>query len=306
MMFSRLAADALLHFAALGRSKHTVASYDAAFRQFHLFLDARGLPDDTRHFTDERVMQFMDWLHAHKAGSNTVRTRLSALASLAKFGARMKHRGKPVISVNPLLGLERPKKRRPREKFLFPVEMRGFMSVPLVQRERVAREVLVDTGLRVSELCALDVGDLGEVARDEMLLSVRVKGGEIIQLPISPHVIEALRDWLLERGMPGPNEPLLLNARGRRWNRTHLAYLILSIGQRAKITRFPVTPHVIRHTVEMIRRMAGIDPTVRSKLMGHSNLGSLISYQHLLPRELGEARRAQVKSMQQYLDEAGS
>lgn len=128
MMFSRLAADALLHFAALGRSKHTVASYDAAFRQFQSFLDARGLADDTRHFTDERVMQFMDWLHAHGAGPNTKRTRLSALASLAKFGARMKHRGKPVISVNPLLGLERPKKRRPREKFLFPVEMRGFAS----------------------------------------------------------------------------------------------------------------------------------------------------------------------------------
>jgi integrase len=150
-------------------------NYGIAYRQFESYITtALGLTDDARHFTDERVVGFMNWMHEHRANSNTVRARLSALTALAKYGARIKDgRSRPVAPVNPLESLERPKKRKPPEKFLLPDELRAFLKVPRPMRDSIVRDVLVDTGLRVAEMCAADVGDLFTVEQQTALQVTR-------------------------------------------------------------------------------------------------------------------------------------
>lgn len=122
-----------------------------------------------------------------------------------------------------------------------------------------------------------------------------------MRLPISPSVAEGLRDWLLHRNMPDPHEALLLGSIGTRLDRDALAHITMTIARAAGIRRLVVRPHVLRHTIEVIRRRAKIDPTIRSRLLAHSNLSSLIAYQHTLPEELTQARQQQVEGLRAYL-----
>ena len=113
-------------------------------------------------------------------------------------------------------------------------------------------DLLVDLGLRASELCNANVGDLIEV-KGVLYLSVVVKGGHPARVPISSDVAEHLKDWLLSRNMPDPPEPLLLDSNGKRLSRGGLAFMTISIAKQAGIKRWKVRPHTLRHTLNVIR-----------------------------------------------------
>ncbi len=303
MKLSRLCSDALFHLGTLGRSKHTIASYEVAFDQFRRHVTERlGLPDEAKHFTDSACSSFMDALHQAGANPNMIRLRLSALAGLAKYGATQRDgRGRRVVAENPMAGLERPRRRKPAEKFLTPAELRAFLAVPLPYEQAVARAVLMDTGLRRAELCGANVGDLAEV-EGHALLTVRVKGGSATTVPLSPAIAQLVQGWLIHRGMPAPEDPLFMQARGReRLTPSSLCHLTLRIARQAGITRLKVTPHVVRHTLELVRRQAGIDPSIRSRLLTHSSYASLGFYQHVQPQELAAARAQQEQGLRRYL-----
>ncbi|SRR6266446_622776 len=299
--WSSLYADTLAHLAALGRSQHTILNYENAYRQFAAYLFALKLDDEAKHFTEERVLGFMGWLHQHGAGPNTVNARLCALQAVSKYGAKVRDgRGRPVVPVDPLTDLERPRHKRPAEKFLLPQELHAFLALDRPLRDHVARALLMDTGLRRAELCRASFCDLFEI-QGTTLLQVLVKGGETVQVPLSPEIATLLFEWRLARNVPDVGEPLLIDHTGARYAPSAFGALIVRLGRAAGITRLLVTPHVIRHTLELIRRRAGIDSTIRSKLLTHSSLGSLISYQHTLPDELVAARQQQVDGLHRYL-----
>lgn len=305
MQLSKLASECCEYLLVRNKSVNTVAAYHVTFRQFETHITgALGLTDDVRHFTEAHVESYMLALYKAGANPNTIRTRLSSLATLAKFAAKLKdRRGRPVLAVNPILGIERPKRKRPQEKFLAPIELKAFLEVPRPTRVSIARDLLMDLSLRASELCNANVGDLITV-KGIHYLSVIVKGGHPARVPISPDVADRLKDWLLERNMPDPVEPLLLDSEGNRLDRSGLAYMMIQIGKKASIRRFKVTPHVVRHTMNTIRRMAKLDPMVRSALLTHTSPQSIVSYEHLLPEELVDARAQQRLGLAAYLKSA--
>jgi integrase len=304
MQLSKLISETLLWLDSRELSPDTRLNYGVAYQQFIVYLNSLGLTDDARHFDQPNVVGFQKWMHQRGMGSATINARLSALAAMAEHGAMLRDgRGRPVVPVNPLAGLRRPKKKKPPEKFLLPPELRAFLTAgysrPLM-RDRVAVALLMDVGARRAELCAARFVHLVEIGGTTSI-QLTVKGGETVALPLSPHVARLLFEWRIERNMPDPGEPILIDRDGQRLQPDALCSLIKRIGQKALITRFPVTPHVIRHTLEVIRRRRKIDPTVRSKLMAHSSLASLSSYQHTLPDELVEARQQQVEELDRYI-----
>jgi integrase len=177
------------------------------------------------------------------------------------------------------------------------------MEVPREARISVARDLLINLGLRASELCNANVGDLSTV-QNVHYISVTVKGGHHRTLPISNVVAERLKLWLESRPKIKPGDPLLLDGRGQRLDRGGLSYICRSIGKAAGITRFVTTPHTVRHTLNLVRRIAKIDPTTRSALLTHTSPVSIASYEHLLPQELVDARREQDLGLVKYLASA--
>ncbi len=148
------------------------------------------------------------------------------------------------------------------------------------------------------------MGDVADID-GRHYLTIRVKGrkrrGEERQsVPLSPSLAQALADSLLARGLPDPGEPLVVNASGRRWSRTWLSDTMANVGRLADVKRLRVSAHKLRHTANVVVRVAGIDPLTRSKLLTHCDSRTQARYDHLLPDETYQGRLRQAEALQRY------
>lgn len=305
MKFSELADQCAKHLAVYRNySRDTILNYETAAKQFYGYLSEARLHDELRSFNEDTVYAFAQWLATKGVGTNTIRIRLQGLRAIAKFGMKVKDgRGRPAMTMDPTATFEWPVFQKPTTKYLYSAELQAIAAVPLPLGMAVARALLVETGLRASELCKANVGDV--VASPQgYVLSVAVKGrgrrAERVDTPLSERMVALIRDWLLQRNMPAPGEPLLLSATGKRWHRNNFGDAIYALGRRAGITRIPVRPHVFRHTANVIFRGSQLDPYVRSRLLHHDSLASQARYDHLVPGELFRARTQAVQGLELY------
>lgn len=300
--FSELARAALKDMTAHGSPATTTDAYDIAAQQFIGFLKAPGsdYQDDVRCFTAPVVLRFVERLTANRAHPGTIRQKLAALRAVARFGLRWPSLEAPTLTTDPTLPIVRPKARRKNQAMPLPAELRAILAVPLSPRLRLVRDILVDTGLRSSELCRATVGDLQEHP-DGFYLAGTVKGGDESLTPLSPEVVEQIRDDLLARNMPGAGEPLLVRQDGRTaWTKSTLNYFVRSLGRRAGVTRLRMGPHKLRHLVANLGK-GEIDPLTRSRLLNHASPTTIRHYDHALPGELRAARQIQRAALLRYL-----
>lgn len=322
MLLSRMVSEALQY---LGRVKNyapaTVESYQTSFDRFRNFLLARGLPDDIRQFTGDNVLRFAEGLGARHQKASTIVIRLSALSTLANTLMKLKDgRGRPYLTQNPTRTFEWPTVDIAETKFLLPEELAAFLAVPRSLRESVARDILVDTGMRCSELCRTNIGDIITVeGRTALAITVKGRGRRLRKRhnPLSGPVAAALFEYLLERGVSNPHDatcreaPLLVSRDNRRWTRTGLSALMVRIGKQGGVSRLRISAHKLRHTANVVARLARrddgthLDRWTRSQLLGHTSPASLDRYEHLLPNELFEAREAHRRGLARYLGERG-
>lgn len=299
MALSKLAGDCLFGLGVRGHSPHTLTEYDIVYRQYIAYLIGAGLTDDHRHFTTETCQAFMLYLGTRGAKPTTIRHKLSTLSTLAKY-LMTRQDLRPRVTENPVVAFEWPKRQRPKKEFLFPAELRAFLEVERPVGESMARDLFVDTGLRVSELCGANEEDFVEIA-GAWSLYVTVKGEgrqqERVACPISAPVAAGLAAYLRSRPVSlarrkGPM-PLLVNTLGARYSRAALGHLIMRIGKAAGITRITVSPHKLRRTGNVVARFADIDSYTRSQLLNHTNPNTIKEYDAVLPGELAAARERQ-------------
>jgi integrase/recombinase XerD len=294
-----------------GSTPDSVAQYERAYRTFLAHLHAAGLQDVPASFTRDTLLNWSLAEGQRGVGPRTIASRIGMLSSLADFMLEQKDgRGRPLLAENPTKGFRRPKYQKGEMQFLYGGELRDFIQVERPMREAMARDLLIDTMLRVSEVCEANVGDFVELDGGRYYLTTQVKGQRAKGAqkkfnPISPPVAEALKSYLLARGMIDPqksaNEPLLVNSRGKRWTRNALTDLMARIGRKAGITRLQVSAHKLRHTGNVVGRRGGLDAVVRSALLNHSNTRTVTEYDHLIPDETYEARLKQREGFLRYI-----
>ncbi len=132
--------------------------------------------------------------------------------------------------------------------------------------------LLLDTGLRASEVCSLDVGDL-----DGELIKVRGKGDRDRFVRISEMTRKALEHYLEMRRQPSGDAPLFINrgfgqnyhARGTRIGVHALYQRIKRLGKRAGIS---TSPHRWRHTFAAFALRNGANVKALQDFLGHSSL----------------------------------
>lgn len=290
-----------------GGSPSSVEQYERTYRSFLAYLKGQNLPDVPQHFNGQTVLGWSLAEGERGVGPRTLSSRLGHLSSLAAFLRRLKDgRGRPLIEGDPTREFERPKYKRPESKFLHPEELKAFLSVPRAAGESIARDLFLDTMLRVSELANANVGDIeGPNAEGRYSLRTRVKGGAEKRVPLSPAVAEGLLEYLMGRGIAGPQSkpqaPLLVNTRGERWTRSGLTQLVGRIAKQAGITRFSVSAHKLRHTAATIALHSGVNPLAVSKLLNHTNMKTTEQYLHLIPSALHDARDKQAAGLAEYI-----
>lgn len=155
-----------------------------------------------------------------------------------------------------------------------------FEDTPRGKRDRAILEVLYGCGLRVSELCGLD---MGSVYLDEELIRVFGKGDKERVVPIMGTAAAALRDYLDEgRGwLVGrhPTQAVFLNAHGGRLSRQSVHSIVEKYGRVVGIEG--LHPHTLRHSFATHLLEGGADLRAVQELLGHASVSTTQLYTHV-------------------------
>ncbi len=283
--------DFLTHIEVeLGYSANTVTAYRNDLNQFVDYLDDR--PELTA-WSDVRRDDMVDYvmtLKDREYSSATVARKVASVKSLFHFLV-----AESVVPEDPTATLDTPrvKKRLPRalsrsdvERLLAaPRDVEG----PKGLRDAALLEVLYATGMRVSELVALNVDDVSLAAG-----SVRCfgKGSKERIIPMYDRAVDTLRAYVEEGRLAYLRDPeegaLFLNPRGTRLTRQGLWLIIKDYVKRAEI-RAEVTPHTLRHSFATHLLDGGAGLREVQKLLGHSNVSTTQVYTHVSGERLRDA-----------------
>ncbi len=268
-------------------SPHTVKAYLEDLRQYASHLEASGVPLPAA--SPAAVRGFLSRAAA-TCGPASLARKLSAVRSLHRFLVK---EGR--ARSNPARTVAAPRQRRRLPEVLAEAEAAALVEAParpepLALRDRALLELLYSSGLRVSELTGLDVGDVDLGAATVRVLG---KGRKERLLPFGRPAREALGRWL-EEGRPAlaagagrGRGALFLNRRGGRLTSRSVARRLCRWVREARLPRH-VHPHVLRHSFATHLLAAGADLRGIQELLGHASLATTQRYTHLDWKRLAE------------------
>ncbi|MFB1296825.1 tyrosine recombinase XerC [Mycobacterium sp. pW049] len=268
-----------------GRSEHTRRAYLGDLRSLLDFVAARDAAASLRGLT---LPVLRSWL-AGQAGAGAARSTLARRTSSVKtFTAWALRRG--LIDNDPAARLQVPKARRTLPAVLRQDQAIDAMDAaksgaqegdPLALRDRLIVEMLYATGIRVSELCGLDVDDVDTSRR---LLRVLGKGNKQRTVPYGQPAQAALTAWLThgrtELVTATSEAALLLGARGGRLD-PRQARTVVHQTMAAVAGAPDIGPHGLRHSAATHLLEGGADLRVVQELLGHSTLATTQLYTHV-------------------------
>jgi len=195
------------------------------------------------------------------------------------------------IPSNPAEGLRNPKLPKRLPAFLTEGEAASLLDLPptvdfVSARLAALLELLYASGLRVSELVGLNLGD---IYRDEFTLRVLGKGRKERLVPFNAQAAAALDRYLLERAAKGFTDgvALFLNQRGGRLTTTSVRTLLARALEGAAL-RARISPHALRHSFATHLLNRGMDLRAIQELLGHASLSTTQRYTHLGLEELAK------------------
>lgn len=150
-----------------------------------------------------------------------------------------------------------------------------------VLADRAISELLYGTGMRVGELCGLDVDDVDLATRTVRVLG---KGNKERTVPFGPPAARALREWLTAgrpvRWTPAAGAALFVGSRGRRLGQRQVRDRIHALA--ARVAGAPdLGPHGLRHSAATHMLEGGADLRTVQELLGHATLTSTQIYTHV-------------------------
>jgi integrase/recombinase XerC len=267
----------------LNASPHTLRAYQADVGQLATFLAAAG---GTLAAVDVHgVRRYLASLAGSRRKSSVAR-KLAALRHFFRFCARI-----GVRADDPAGGLASPKREQPLPPHLSVDEMSRVLDGltapgPLAARDRAILELLYASGIRVSELAALDWRD---VDRRAEVVRVLGKGRKERIVPVGGAALAALeeyrRRWPANRRSDA--DAVFLNARGTRLTVRSIARIVERRTADAGVqTR--ISPHAFRHSFATHLLNAGADLRAIQELLGHARLSTTQRYTHVSFARLAE------------------
>jgi integrase/recombinase XerD len=274
-----------------GLSPNTVSAYRQDLAKFNLFAQKREV--SLAGVTRDDLVDFLAALYRQNLESKSVARNLVTLRNFFRFAQTNE-----LITDDPSINLESPKIRRSLPGYLRLEDVERLLQQPDVKtalglRDRAMLEVLYSTGLRVSELTSLRVGDL-----DTKVGCVRCigKGDKERLVPVGKKALASvekyLKDGRAELLGKAPVVPtLFLNRRGRGLSRVGVWKILSAYGRRAGL-RVALTPHMLRHSFATHLLERGADLRSVQLMLGHADISTTQIYTHVVEERLKQIYKA--------------
>lgn len=258
-------------------SPHTLSAYRSDLAQLLDFaVREKGESVSAGDFDHLFLRRYLAGL-AKDTKKSSIGRKLAAIRSFFRFLLR---RG--VIAGNPADLIATPKKERLLPFHLDIDQVTSLVEAPDHEqkhalRNRAILELLYSSGLRVSELTGLNIGELDLAGG---MVRVTGKGGKERIVPVGSRALAALREYLQQRSDAAAGGALFLNTRGERINRRSVARIVdAHVMMIAAFKR--ISPHTLRHTFATHMLEGGADLRAIQELLGHASLSTTQKYTHV-------------------------
>ncbi len=263
-----------------GSAKNTVEAYGRDLAHYQSFLLERG-KRDVASIERADIEAFVSaYAQLDYAASSTERA-LAAVRGMHAFLVAER-----IVDSNPARAVPLPKRPQCLPRVLSVEQVRALVEQPFAQdatgqRDRTILEVLYGCGLRVSELCGLDVRD---VMLEEGIVRVFGKGSKERVVPLGGAAKSALRDylatWRPQLVRPAStHDAVFLNRRGGRLSRQSVHTICERYGRLVGISG--LHPHTLRHCYATHLVEGGADLRVVQELLGHASIATTQIYSHI-------------------------
>ena len=232
-----------------------------------------------KEITLEDIYMFMEYCEKERGNKAAARSRKAA--SIRAFFKYLKNK-RNLLTYDPAEQLEKPKIGKRSPVYLTIDEAKYFVSATKQQHYSVRDYAIVvlflNLGIRVSELCALNLSSI-----KERYLYVVGKGDKERVLYLNDACLQAIKQYLRCRKefKGGGEEPLFTSQKGTRFTRQSIARIIKAINNNSINEKKLLTPHKLRHTSATMMYKSGADIRSLQHILGHTNISTTQIYTHI-------------------------
>lgn len=269
-----------------GFPQNTIAAYRNDLNQLAGFIEEeaakRGSIPPWASFDRQSMLSYLLDLRQRNYAATTIARKVAAVRSFFKFMV-----AEGLIKANPIQDVRSPKIGRALPKPISfsqvrrLIEQPGKLSTPEAKRDRAMLELLYASGMRVSELVSLNLGDVDLEGGYVRCLG---KGNKERVIPIYEQAVLAVKGYIEEtRPQVVHNDgekALFLNPRGERLTRQGFWQKLKGYAKSANLES-EVTPHTLRHSFATHMLSGGADLRSVQELLGHANISTTQVYTHL-------------------------
>jgi len=280
--------DNFLNYLAVekGFPQNTILAYRNDLNQLAGFVEEeaakRGSIPPWASFDRQSMLSYLLDLRQRNYAATTVARKVAAVRSLFNFMV-----GEGIIKANPIQDVRSPKvgKSLPRPISISQVrlllEQPSKISTPEAKRDRAMLELLYASGIRVSELVSLNLGDVDLEGGYVRCLG---KGSKERVIPIHEQAVLSVKEYIegarVRLVHKSDEKALFVNARGERLTRQGFWQILKGYAKVAGL-EVEITPHTLRHSFATHMLNGGADLRSVQELLGHANISTTQVYTHL-------------------------
>ncbi|MET3727931.1 integrase/recombinase XerD [Fictibacillus halophilus] len=273
-------------------SKNTIDSYKRDLTQYVRYLDKVESLETIHEIDRNHIMGYLLFLKENGKASTTLARNIASIRSFHQFLLREK-----VSSQDPSVHIETPKTERKLPKVLSTEEVEALLDTPagndpFSQRDKGMLELLYATGIRVSELVQLNIGD---VHLEMGFIRCIGKGNKERIIPLGKMAQTAIERYL-QNGRSimlksKKTDALFLNHHGNRLSRQGFWKILKQLARKAHIEK-ELTPHTLRHSFATHLLENGADLRAVQEMLGHADISTTQIYTHVTKTRLKDVYSA--------------
>ena len=266
-------------------AKNTTNSYIRDLEGYKTYLEDKRKKTNIAKVDKYDIESYLEYLNKNNYTTTSIARKLTAIKNFHKYLLATNR-----VKIDEALTIERPKLRKALPNVLTIEEVDNLLDIntktPFDYRNKAMLELLYGTGLRITEMLDLKLGDIDF---ENCIVRCFGKGSKERIVPIGEYIIDSLNNYL-DHGRNlllkyKTSDYLFLNSRGDRISRFSFFKIIKKL-LREKGIKKDVSPHSLRHSFATHMLENGADLRSIQELLGHSDIATTRIYTHITNKKV--------------------